>query len=166
MHESASVATLDGTQVRYLARSSTRQVTAAHIRPGTQLPAYATSMGRVLLADLSRPELDRVLATLPPRPLTPFTRTSPVDLAGIVRQAKADGYTLVEQELEVGLRSMAVPVRDPLGNAVAALNLALHAGPDTPQQSCDALLPHLRATARAVEADLAAVFAFAPVRVE
>ncbi|MEU3978981.1 IclR family transcriptional regulator C-terminal domain-containing protein [Streptomyces sp. NPDC026672] len=161
--ESASVAVLDGPEVRYLARSATRQVTGVRIRPGTRLPAYATSMGRVLLADLPRAERDRLLAALPPRPLTPYTRTSPVDLAELLRRTREDGYTLVEQELETGLRSMAAPLHDPRGTVVAALNLALHAGPDTPDRSRDRLLPPLLATARAIETDLSAVFAFTPV---
>ncbi|MGW3147128.1 MULTISPECIES: IclR family transcriptional regulator domain-containing protein [Streptomyces] len=166
VHESASVAVLDGAEVRYLARSATRQVTSAGIQPGTRLPAYATSMGRVLLADLPPREQERLLSTLPPRPLTPLTRTSPVDLAGILRRTREDGHAMVEQELEVGLRSMAVPLRDPRGTVVAAVNVAVHAGPDTPEQSRERLLPHLHATAHAIEADLAAVFAFAEVRVE
>ncbi|MFH0178748.1 IclR family transcriptional regulator C-terminal domain-containing protein [Streptomyces cacaoi] len=123
-------------------------------------------MGRILLADLPPREQERLLAILAPRPLSPFNRTSPVDLAGILRQTRENGYALVEQELEVGLRSMAVPLRDPRGTLVAAVNLALHAGPDTPGRSRERLLPHLRATATDVEADLAAVFAFAPVHVE
>ncbi|MFA7754388.1 IclR family transcriptional regulator C-terminal domain-containing protein [Streptomyces sp. NRRL B-2790] len=166
VHESVSVAVLDGAEVRYLARSATRQVTSVSIQPGARLPAHATSMGRVLLADLEHPDQERLLASLPPRPLTPFTRTSPTELGRAVTQAGRDGYALVEQELEVGLRSMAVPVRDLRGKAVAAVNLALHAGPETPEQSRERLLPHLLATARAIEADVASVFAFGPVRME
>ncbi|MFE1880284.1 IclR family transcriptional regulator domain-containing protein [Streptomyces diastatochromogenes] len=164
VHESASVAVLDGAEVRYLARSATQQVTSVSIHPGARLPAYATSMGRVLLADLTRPDQERLLAALPPRPLTPFTRTSPMDLTQLLAQARQDGYALVEQELELGLRSMAVPLRDARGRAVAAVNVALHAGPETPEQSRERLLPHLISTARAMEADVAAVFAFGPVR--
>ena len=110
------------------------------------------------MADLTQPEQERLLAALPPRPLTPFTRTSPRDLAQVLAQAR------LGEELELGLRSMAVPLRDARGSAVAAVNVALHAGPETPEQSRERLLPHLVSTARAVEADLAAVFAFGPVR--
>ncbi|MFF5014846.1 IclR family transcriptional regulator C-terminal domain-containing protein [Streptomyces sp. NPDC001165] len=164
VHESASVAVLDGTEVRYLARSATQQVTSVSIHPGARLPAYATSMGRVLLADLPRPDQERLLAALPPRPLTSFTRTSPMDLTQVLSQARQDGYAMVEQELELGLRSMAVPLHDARGRAVAALNVALHAGSETPEQSRARLLPQLISTAREVEADVAAVFAFGPVR--
>ncbi|MFI1363366.1 IclR family transcriptional regulator domain-containing protein [Streptomyces griseochromogenes] len=164
VHESASVAVLDGAEVRYLARSATQQVTSVSVQPGARLPAYATSMGRALLADLSHPDQERLLAALPPRPLTSFTRTSPADLTKAIEGAGQDGYAVVEQELEVGLRSMAVPLRDARGNAVAAVNLALHAGTETPEQSRERLLPHLFSTARAIEADMAAVFAFGPVR--
>ncbi|MGW3199654.1 IclR family transcriptional regulator domain-containing protein [Streptomyces sp. NPDC001118] len=164
VQESASVAVLDEAEVRYLARSATQQVTSVAIHPGVRLPAYATSMGRVLLADLPRAEQERLLALLPPRPLTPFTRTSHRELLGVFDQVRQDGCALVEQELETGLRSMAVPLHDVRGRAVGAVNLALHAGPETPEQSRDRLLPPLLSAAGAIEADLAAVFAFSPVR--
>lgn len=161
--ESASLAVLDGSEVRYIARVATEQITSARIAPGARLPAYATSMGRVLLAGLPEPDRAARLEALPPQDLTPYTLTSPAEVTTALRRAADDGFALVEQELEIGLRSLAVPVRDRGGRAVAAVNVALHAGPDSPEHTVAAMLPALRACAARVETDLAMVSAHAPV---
>ncbi|MFE6945787.1 IclR family transcriptional regulator domain-containing protein [Streptomyces chartreusis] len=158
VRESASLAVLDGAEVRYVARVATEQITSARITPGTRLPAYATSMGRVLLADLPAAERQERLRAMDPRALTPHTLTSHTALAAAIDEAGRAGFALVEQELETGLRSLAVPVRDRSGRAVAALNIALHAGPEPPEHSRDFMLPALRACAAGIEADLAAAF--------
>lgn len=164
--ESASFAVLDGTEVHYVARAAAQQITSARIVPGTRLPAYATSMGRVLLADL--PETDRrerVNASRP-RALTPHTLTSPDALGAVLERVEHEQHALVEQELEVGLRSLAVPVRDRGGRAAGAVNIALHAGPEPPEHTRDTLLPALRACAARIESDLAVAFADGPVRTD
>ncbi|MCZ0998462.1 hypothetical protein O1M63_10355 [Streptomyces mirabilis] len=163
VRESASLAVLDGAEVRYVARVATGQITSARITPGTRLPAYATSMGRVLLADLPRAQWPERIRSLRPQALTPHTLTSPEALTAAFDQAAHDGFALVEQELEAGLRSLAVPVRDRSGRAVAALNVAMHAGPESPEQTRDSMLSALRACAARVEADLALASAHAPV---
>ncbi|MFH8470738.1 IclR family transcriptional regulator C-terminal domain-containing protein [Streptomyces sp. NPDC017991] len=164
VRESASLAVLDGTEVRYVARVATEQITSARIALGTRLPAYATSMGRVLLADLPKAQrLDRIGA-LRPQALTPRTLTSPDALAAALDQAAGEGYALVEQELEAGLRSLAVPVRDRSGRAVGAVNVALHAGPEPPEHTRDTVLPALRVCAARIESDLAVASANAPAR--
>ncbi|OSP40204.1 IclR family transcriptional regulator, partial [Streptomyces sp. 13-12-16] len=164
MRESASLAVLDGTEVHYVARAAAQQITSARIMPGTRLPAYATSMGRVLLADL--PEADRRerIDASRPRALTPHTLTSPDALAAVLDRVAREEHALVEQELEAGLRSLAVPVRDRDGRAVGAVNIALHAGPEPPGHTRDALLPALRACAARIESDLAVAFADGPVQ--
>lgn len=164
VRESASLAVLDGTEVHYVARAAAQQITSARIAPGTRLPAYATSMGRVLLADL--PEADRRerIDASRPRALTPHTLTSPDALAAVLDRVARDEHALVEQELEAGLRSLAVPVRDRDGRAVGAVNIALHAGPEPPGHTRDALLPALRACAARIESDLAVAFADGPVQ--
>ncbi|MFI8193274.1 IclR family transcriptional regulator C-terminal domain-containing protein [Streptomyces sp. NPDC085946] len=164
VRESASLAVLDGAEVRYVARAAVEQITSARIMPGTRLPAYATSMGRVLLADLSGTARRERLGALRPRALTPHTLTSPHALAAALDQVARAGYALVDQELETGLRSLAVPVRDRRGRAVGAVNVALHAGPEPPGHARDALLPALRACAARIESDLAVAFADSPVR--
>ncbi|MFF9486330.1 IclR family transcriptional regulator C-terminal domain-containing protein [Streptomyces sp. NPDC014676] len=164
VRESASLAVLDGTEVHYVARAAAQQITSARIMPGTRLPAYATSMGRVLLADL--PEADRRerIDASRPRALTPHTLTTPEALAAVLDRVAGERHALVEQELEVGLRSLAVPVRDREGRAVAAVNIALHAGPEPPEHTRDTLLPALRACAARIESDLAVAFADGPVQ--
>jgi IclR family pca regulon transcriptional regulator len=150
VHESASVATLSGDDVVYVARVPTVAIMSVDITVGTRFPAYATSMGRVLLADLP----EERLAELAVPPLTRHTVTSPADLAAAVRQAGLDGYAVVDQELEEGVRSIAVPVRDRSGRAVAAVNVATHASRATPADLVRDVLPPLREAAARMESDL------------
>ncbi|KUL46081.1 IclR family transcriptional regulator [Streptomyces sp. NRRL F-4489] len=155
--ESASAAVLDGDDIRYVARVPTTRVMRLDLTVGTRLPAYATAMGRVLLAALPDAERAAFLRRVAPRPLTPYTVAGRAALARAVAAAGRDGHALVEQELEEGLRSLAVPVRDGHGRVVAAVNVALHAGRGTPEESRAALLPALREAAGRIGADLAAV---------
>ncbi|MYX60506.1 helix-turn-helix domain-containing protein, partial [Streptomyces sp. SID8382] len=155
VHESASLAVLDGGDIRYIARVPTVRIMSVNITIGTRFPAYATSMGRVLLAGLDADARAVHLADVRPRPLTRHTVTSVPELARVVERAAAEGHALVDQELEEGLRSLAVPVRDARGRVVAALNVATHAGRGTAESVRGELLPALRATAARIEADLA-----------
>ncbi|WP_413106030.1 IclR family transcriptional regulator C-terminal domain-containing protein [Streptomyces sp. Inha503] len=155
VHESASLAVLDGGDIRYIARVPTVRIMSVNITIGTRFPAYATSMGRVLLAGLDADARAAHLAGVRPEPLTRHTVTDVAELARVVERAAADGHALVDQELEEGLRSLAVPVRDARGRVVAALNVATHAGRGTAESARAELLPALRATAARIEADLA-----------
>ncbi|MBO4256975.1 IclR family transcriptional regulator domain-containing protein [Streptomyces griseorubiginosus] len=150
VHESTSLSVLSGTDIQYTARVATGRVMSVNLAIGTRLPAYATSMGRVLLADL--PEPDRTLGPL--RPLTSHTITDPAALAAVLDEVRAAGHALVDEELEEGLRSVAVPVRDRTGRAVAALNVAMHAARHSVEECVRDILPELRRTAALVEADL------------
>jgi IclR family transcriptional regulator, pca regulon regulatory protein len=144
VHESTSLAVLSGDDIRYTARVATSRIMSVHITLGTRLPAYATSMGRVLLADL--PPADR--------PLTPHTVTDPGTLARLLDDVRARGHALVDEELEEGLRSIAVPVHDRTGRVVAALNVAMHAARHTIEECEHNILPELRTTADRIETDL------------
>ncbi len=157
VRESASVAVLDGDDIRYVARVAGSRVMHIDIVVGTRLPAYATSMGRVLLGALPGAERDARLARITPEALTPRTLTGPAELREAVAETAGRGFGWVEEELEEGLRSVAVPVRDGTGRVVAALNVALHAGRCAPEESLAVLLPQLRETAGRISADLAAV---------
>jgi IclR family pca regulon transcriptional regulator len=148
--ESASLAVLSGDDVVYVARVPTAGIMSVAITVGTRSPAYATSTGRVLLA--GRPGKRPV--AIAPRPLTPRTVASAAELAAAVQRAARDGYALVDQELEEGVRSIAVPVRDRLGRTVAAVDIATHAGRATPADLVERVLPALRRTAARIEADL------------
>ncbi|WP_043618952.1 IclR family transcriptional regulator domain-containing protein [Nonomuraea candida] len=151
VRESASVAVLSGDDVVYVARVQTVSIMSINLTVGTRLPAYATSMGRVLLAELP----DERLATIVPRRLSPRTVTSAAGLRALLRQAAADGYALVDQELEEGVRSIAVPIRDRAGRTVAAVNVATHAGRAGNDVLVRDVLPALREAAARMEADLA-----------
>ena len=154
VHQSASVTVLDGTDILYVARAATVRVMSVYITLGTRFPAYPTAMGRVLLAGLARDERARILAAAPPQPLTRRTVTDPARLQAILERAAADGHATADEELEEGLRSVAVPLKDARGRVVAALNVAQHAGTAPLEETVDALLPALRETAAAIEADL------------
>ncbi|MEU4232412.1 IclR family transcriptional regulator C-terminal domain-containing protein [Nonomuraea sp. NPDC026600] len=155
VHESASVAVLDGADVVYVARVATARIMRVTINIGTRFPAYCTSMGRVLLAALSPERLDGYLGSAELRGLTSRTITQPAALRAELDRVRARGWAMVDQELEEGLRSIAVPIRDRSGQAVAAVNVSTHASRTTSQQVRRDLLPPLLATAARIEADLA-----------
>ncbi|MET7857294.1 IclR family transcriptional regulator C-terminal domain-containing protein [Streptomyces sp. NPDC005318] len=157
VHDSASVAVLAGDDIMYVARVHTVRIMSVSITVGTRFPAYATSMGRVLLAGLPEQGAAALLARAPVRRLTPFTRVGAAELAEAVAQARRDGHALVDQELEEGLRSIAVPVHDRAGQVVAAVNVSTHASRGTPDDVRRALLPALTDAAAAIEEDLAVV---------
>jgi IclR family pca regulon transcriptional regulator len=128
VRESCSMAVLEGDAIVYVARSAAApRIMTIDLGVGSRLPAYCTSMGRVLLAGLPRADLDAYLARLVPAAHTPRTVTERDALARLLADVARDGYALVDQELEMGLRSIAVPVRDLAGNVVAALNVSTHA---------------------------------------
>ncbi|WP_369189650.1 IclR family transcriptional regulator C-terminal domain-containing protein [Streptomyces sp. R08] len=147
IHEPASLAILVGDDVQYTARVATSRVMSVNIAVGTRLPAYATALGRVLLADA--PPREHEL-----RALTPRTLTDPAALATALETVRTQGYALVDEELEAGLRSIAVPVRDRTGRVVAALNTATHVTGRTVAEYVRDVLPELTVTAGAIEADL------------
>lgn len=155
VHESASMAVLDGDDVRYVARAAAGRIMSVDIMIGTRFPAFATSMGRVLLSDLSPDARERFLASARISSLTRHTVTDPAKLLRILGDVAETGYALVDQELEEGLRSMAVPVRDPSGVAVAAINVSMHAARTSAAEARASVLPVLRAAAQAISADLA-----------
>jgi IclR family pca regulon transcriptional regulator len=153
VQESASVSVLDGDDVVYVARVPTSRIMTVAITIGTRLPAYATSMGRVLLAALPIEERQRRLAVLDARALTDRTITDPEALARELDAVREAGYCVVDQELELGLQSISVPVRGRSGEVVAAANVSTRAGS---RDVVREVLPALRTCAAAIEADLAA----------
>lgn len=124
-HESFSVATLDGDEIVYIARTQVAaRVMAVDLHIGSRLPAYCTSMGRVLLAYQPADWIEQYLARVVLTPHTTRTVTTVDKLMMLLRNVRRNGYALVDQELEVGLRSLAVPVFAPSGRVVATLNLS------------------------------------------
>ncbi|MFJ2743831.1 IclR family transcriptional regulator C-terminal domain-containing protein [Streptomyces sp. NPDC087440] len=155
VHDSTSLSVLTGTEIQYTARVATSRVMNVNITVGTRFPAYATSMGRVLLADLPADERARRLAASAPQPLTRHTVTSVEELAEVLDRVRERQYAVTDGELEEGLRSVAVPVRDRTGRAVAAVNVAMHSSRRTAAQVRAEVLPALRAAASGIEEDLA-----------
>ncbi len=144
LRESFSVATLDGDDIVYIARSSVSRVMSDDLHIGSRLPAYCTSMGRVLLAYLPSDQLEQYLARVVLTPHTTRTVSSVEKLRLALRNVRRHGYALVDQEYEVGLRSLAVPVYSPTGRVVATLNLSGSA-PRMPAYDMQTrFLPHLR----------------------
>jgi IclR family pca regulon transcriptional regulator len=137
-HESCSAATLDLPDIVYVARVPTRRIMTISLGIGSRLPAHATSMGRVLLADLPDDELDAFLATGPFASYTERTTVDPDDLRASLRRVRDQGWSMVDQELEMGLRSISAPIRGSDGRAVAALNIAAAA----PRVGLDELRGH------------------------
>ncbi|MFF1924055.1 IclR family transcriptional regulator C-terminal domain-containing protein [Streptomyces sp. NPDC058221] len=154
VQDSASLAVLAGDDVQYTARVATRRIMSVNITVGTRFPAHATSMGRVLLAALPPAERGARLARTEPRALTPFTVTAAEALGAAIDRVHDDGYALVDEELEVGLRSVSVPLRDRRGAVVAAVNVAMHSSSRSVRECVTDVLPRLRAAADRIEADL------------
>ena len=121
--QSASASVLDGTDIVYIARASQRRVMSINLTPGSRLPAYCASMGRVLLASLSEKEARSILARSELKQHTPKTRTDPEDLIAEFCRVRAAGYAIIDQELEIGLCSIAVPIDNDRGETVAAINI-------------------------------------------
>lgn len=155
VNESASVSVLDGTDIVYVARVPTRRIMTVSISVGTRFPAFVTSMGRVLLAALPRSRAADLLAAGELRALTRNTKTSPELLLAELDRVREQGWALVDQELELGLRSIAAPIRDSDGQVVAAMNVSVSATDDSIEQSRQRLLAPLLAAVTALEHDLA-----------
>lgn len=144
--QSSSLAVLDGYDVVYVARVGVRRVVRLEATIGTRYPAFATSLGRVLLSDRSDQALREYLAAADLKPLTRATSTDPQALFEKIRQAGRDGYSLVEDELATGILALAVPVTDRRGRVVAAINCSAHTG-DMSQAELMTFLPLLKETA-------------------
>jgi IclR family transcriptional regulator, pca regulon regulatory protein len=126
LHESSSMSMLDRDEIVYVARSAASRVLAAGLSVGSRLPAYCTSMGRVLLAALPDPELASYLRELKPRAFTAKTLTRIAQLRKAILDVRQQGYAMVDEELETGLRSIAVPVLTRNNRVVAAMNVGTH----------------------------------------
>jgi IclR family transcriptional regulator, pca regulon regulatory protein len=154
VNESSSISVLDDTEVVYVVRVPTRRIMSITLAVGTRLPAFATSMGRVLLANLPDEELEERLARVNFESLTKRTVKDAAELRKVLAGVRRQGYALTDQELEEGLRSVAVAIRDSSGDAVAALNVSVHASRASVQALRSEFLPHAQEAAAAIEAEL------------
>jgi IclR family transcriptional regulator, pca regulon regulatory protein len=154
LRESSSISVLDGHHIVYVARVPTKRIMTVAISVGTRFPAFATSMGRVLLAGMSEDDLERYLAEATFEPLTARTVTDRQRLTDIVHEVARQGYAIVDQELEEGLRAIAAPIRGQGDTVTAAINVSAHASRVSLAAMRAELLPALLDTAHLIEADL------------
>ncbi|MBA5607033.1 helix-turn-helix domain-containing protein [Duganella sp. FT3S] len=150
LNESSSLAVLEDDEVLYVARAATSRVMSVALNTGSRLPAYCTSLGRVLLAHLPPAELDQYLARTRLRPMTDNTVTSVKRLREILAGVRQAGYAVNDEELELGLRSIAVPVRGASGKVLAALNVGAQAARVSVRQLEQEFLPVLQQGAQAL----------------
>ncbi|EJC71355.1 beta-ketoadipate pathway transcriptional regulator, PcaR/PcaU/PobR family [Rhizobium leguminosarum bv. viciae WSM1455] len=148
--QSASASVLDGTDIVYIARASQRRVMSINLTPGSRLPAYCASMGRVLLAALSESEARAILSRSELKQNTPNTKTDPDELIAEFRRVRAEGYAIIDQELEIGLCSIAVPVDNDRGETVAAINIGAPAALVPAAEMKERYLPLLKETQAAL----------------
>lgn len=142
--ESTSVSILDGADIVYIARSAQKKVMSIALMPGSRLPAYCTSMGRVLLAALPEAQVRAQIGAAPLAARTPHTLTEPVAIMAAVAQVRANGFAVIDQEVELGLQSIAVPVLNGHGRVVAALNVGLPSGRCPAAELAPRFLPALQ----------------------
>ncbi|MCM2331949.1 transcriptional regulator, IclR family [Geopseudomonas sagittaria] len=155
LREACSLATLEGDEALYLACTATAQrFLSVEIRVGTRLPAYCTSLGQVLLAALDAACLDEYLAGATLAARTSRTLCEPQALRERLDQVRAQGWCLIDQELEAGLRSIAVPVHDAEGRVLAAMSISGHAARVSRAELEGRYLPALQAASRELSAQL------------
>ncbi len=148
VRESCSIAILDGVDIIYIARVNVTRIMGIHLGVGSRLPAFCTSMGRVLLANLPPEELKSTLSNIKFTRYTERTVGTTDVLLEMLPQVRRNGYAIVDQELELGLRSMAVPIQNLNGRVVAAVNVGAHAQRVSIQEMQRKFLLHLQAAAQ------------------
>jgi IclR family pca regulon transcriptional regulator len=154
LNESASASVLDGGDIVYIARVPARRIMTVSITVGTRFPAHATSMGRVLLAALDDRQLDGYLAAIGREALTEKTLTDAAALRETLDQIRRQGWALVDQELEQGLRSIAAPLHGADGRVVAAINVSTSTSTATLERISSEYRPAVIATAAAISESL------------
>lgn len=153
-NESCSACVLDGVDTVYVCRAATSRIVSSNLTIGSRIPAYCSAMGRALLSQLPEVHAKAVLADSPIRKLTPLTVTSQRKLLEIVATVREQGYCLMDQELDLGLRALAVPLRLASDTVVAALGLSVHANRISNETLLHAYLPSLQERARQITQSL------------
>jgi IclR family transcriptional regulator, pca regulon regulatory protein len=155
VQETTSASVLDGWDIVFVVRVETKRIMSMTLGVGSRLPAWATAMGRVLLADLSSEQLDEYFRRTPRAELNDRTVTDEARLREIIGQARTSGWTLVDQEVEEGVRSLAVPLRGRSGRAEAALTVCSHAFRVSVERIMDEFLPLATEASARITAELA-----------
>jgi IclR family pca regulon transcriptional regulator len=153
--ESCSVAQLDGSDIVYVARVAVPKIVTLSVQIGTRFPALPTSLGKVQLAALTPDEVDRLLAEPTRSGLTPRWQPDAAERDAVLRDVRARGWALTDEQLALGIRSVAAPVRDGAGRVVAGVNVNCHAAETSVEHLVEHHLPRLLAAAGEISADLA-----------
>jgi IclR family transcriptional regulator, pca regulon regulatory protein len=148
--ESSSAAILDGDDIVYIARSATRRIMSIGLGVGSRLPAYCTSLGRAILAYQPEEAIEAYLRRVRMEARTPKTVTDKTEFRAVLEATRAQGYALVNEELEFGLRSIAVPVIQKSGQVTIALNLSAQAGRVSADEMRERFLPSLSAASESL----------------
>ncbi len=154
LHESSSISVLDRDEIVYVARVPTKRIMTISLNVGTRLPAYPTSMGRVLLAGMTDDQLDSYFERVTLEPLTDHTETDPTALLDAIVRVREQGWALVDQELEDGVRSIAAPLVGSTGRVIGAVNISAHATRSTLDALRKQFLPVLLETTAKINEDL------------
>ncbi|MCS6763856.1 MAG: helix-turn-helix domain-containing protein [Candidatus Protistobacter heckmanni] len=154
IHEICSASVLDGTDIVYVLRVPTHKIIAINLSIGSRLPAYCTSMGRVLLSGLAPEALDQVLSRSGLRKNTGRTIVDPGQLKAVIAETGRQGLAIVNQELEEGLISLSAPIRDRSGRIIAAMNVSGQANSSSPRQMLKTFLPPLLESSSRISAML------------
>ncbi len=154
-HESCSVAQLDGSDIVYVARVAVPKIVGLSVQIGTRFPALATSLGKVLLAALPAAELEAVLAQPTRSGLVPRWQPDRTERDAALREVRARGWALTDEQLTLGIRSVAAPLRDGAGRVVASVNVNVHAAETPVERLLEEHLPLLLGTAGEISADFA-----------
>lgn len=154
-HESSSIAQLDGSDIVYVARVAVPKIITLAVHIGTRFPVLQTSLGKVLLAAMSPDEVERVLAQPSRSGLSPRWQPDRAEREAVLRDIRAQGWALTDEQLALGIRSIAAPLRDGSGRVIAALNVTVHAAETPVEKLTEDYLPLLLQTAGAVSADFA-----------
>jgi len=152
--EACSAAVLDGNDVIMIAHASPNRVINLSAQIGFRLPAVSSSLGRVLLAELDDRQLDKLLARIQPQKLTTATVVDRAELRRAIRKVREDGYSLVDQEVELGFRAISVPLRRLDGRVIASLNIGMHTNRGTLDAIHNIFLPKLRALAAELQGQM------------
>ena len=154
--ESSSISQLDGSDIVYVARVAVPKIIALRVEVGTRFPAVVCSQGKVLLAALDPADVPDVLAISSRSGIVPHRAYRPAEVEPMLREVRARGWALADDELAPGIRSVAVPVRDGSGAVRAAMNVTVHSAETSVRTLLDQHLPPLREAASAISADWAA----------
>jgi IclR family pca regulon transcriptional regulator len=152
--ESCSASVLDDDSIVYIARLPAKRRLTINLQIGARLPAYNTSMGRMLLSQLPNESLSTLLQEIELESFTPYSVTDKVELHRLILKAREDGFAIIDQELELGLRSVAAPVRNGFGVVLFAINISCHSSTYNLKQMQEKLLPALLACTKAIEEEL------------